>query len=122
MALRYPLQVRRAPALDAQVKDWEETIRLGRGDASKKAAQRLKELQRLEGLFPRKPFAGRNVQKPLIPKKFKALGVTNLFRNDLPDGWRLLHTIVEVDAQQAVIGLQALTHEEYDDLFGYKGR
>ncbi|MEA3137407.1 MAG: hypothetical protein QOC71_1688 [Thermoplasmata archaeon] len=73
-------------------------------------------------MFPRKPFAGRNVPKALIPKTFKVLGVTNLFRNDLPDGWRLLHTVVEVDAQQAVIGLVALAHEEYDDLFGYKGR
>lgn len=119
MVLRFPLQVRRAPDLDAQAAAWETAAGKGRGDVSKRAAQRLKELRRLEGLFPRKPFLGRNVPKQLIPKRLKAFGVTNLFRNDLPDGWRLLHTVVELDAQQAVIGLLALPHDEYDDLFGY---
>lgn len=104
------------------VADWEKANAAGRGTGSKEAGQRLKELRRLESLFPRKPFAGRNVPKDLIPRRFKQVGVTNLFRNDLPGGWRLLHTVVEVDAQQAVIGLVALPHDEYDDLFGYASR
>lgn len=122
MVLRDPLQVRRAPDLDAQAAEWEHAARAGRGEAPKKAVQRLKELRRLEGLFPRKPFTGRNVPKARIPKRFKALGVTNLFRNHLPDGWRLLHTVVEVDAQPAVIVLMAIPHDECDRLFGYAGR
>lgn len=122
MALRYPLQVRRAPELDKQVAIWEALADGDRGDDPKRAAQRIKELQRLEKLFPRKPFLGRNVPKDLIPRKFKVMGVTNLFRNDLPEGWRLLHTVLEVDGQQAVIGLAAMPHEAYDKLFGYEGR
>ena len=122
MALRYPLQVRRTPEFDGQVTSWESMAKASRGDSSKKAAQRLKEVRRLGSLFPRKPFLGRNVPKDRIPKRFAAMGVTNLFRNDLPDGWRLLHTVIEVDAQQAVIELVAMPHPEYDALFGYDGR
>lgn len=122
MTLRLPIQVRRTPAFDAQVSGWEKTAKTDRGDAAKKASQRLKEVKRLEGLFPRKPFLGRNIRKGLIPKRFATAGVSNLFRNDLPDGWRLLHTVVEIDAQQAVIELLALSHRDYDDLFGYDGR
>ncbi|MCA1819205.1 MAG: hypothetical protein LC620_04005 [Halobacteriales archaeon] len=122
MALRLPVQVRRAPGFDAQVSQWEQQSKAKRGEEAKKAGQRLKEVKRLEALFPRKPFLGRNVPKKLIPKRFTAMGVTNVFRNDLPDGWRLLHTLLEVDGQQAVIELVALSHPDYDDLFGYEGR
>lgn len=76
----------------------------------------------MEGLFPRKPFTGRNVPKSLIPSRIRDQGVTNLFRNDLPGGWRLLHTVMEVGGEQAVIELAALSHPDYDDLFGYEGR
>ena len=112
MALRFPLHVRRGPDFSSQVEAWEKQVREGRGTRSKKAAQRLKEVRRLESMFPRKPFLGRNVPKNLIPRKYAAEGVTNLFRNDLPDGWRLLHTVMEVDTEQAVIELEALSHDE----------
>lgn len=73
----------------------------------------------METLLPRKPFLGRHVPRALIPKRYGAQGVTNLFRNDLPDGWRVLHTLVEVDGVQAVIVLDAMDHAAYDTLFGY---
>lgn len=122
MALKLPVQVRRAPDFDAQVAQWRGLVESGRGEDARRAAQRLKGVNRLESLFPRKPFLGRNVPKNLIPKRFAVMGVSNLFRNELPDGWRLLHTVVEVDSEQAVIELLALSHPDYDDLFGYKGR
>jgi hypothetical protein len=122
MALRFPLQVRRAPDFASQVQEWETLGSKRRGIESKRAVQRLKEVRRLESLFPRKPFLGRNVPKNLIPKKYASLGITNLFRNDLPDGWRLLHTVMEVEANQAVIELEAVSHPDYEALFGYEGR
>lgn len=60
--------------------------------------------------------------KNLIPKKFREAGITNLFRNDLAGGWRLLHTVMEVGGDQTVIGLAAMSHHDYDALFGYEGR
>jgi hypothetical protein len=122
LALRFPLQVRRSQELGRRVSAWESAAKAGRGQEAVAARQRLKELRRLEALFPRKPFAGRNVPKDLIPKKFRDLGVTNLFRNDLPGGWRLLHTVMEVGGEQAVLELAAMPHRDYDALFGYEGR
>lgn len=121
MGLRFPLQVRRSPEFDVTFAAWSGLAGTGRGQESKAARQRIKEVRRLEALFPRKPFTGRNVPKNLIPKRFRDLGVTNLFRNDLPGGWRLLHTVMEVGGEQAVIELASMSHPEYDDLFGYEG-
>lgn len=122
MALRFPLQVRRSPEFDGLVNAWSKSASSGRGQESTAARQRIKEVRRLETLFPRKPFAGRNVPKALIPRKFRDMGITNLFRNDLPGGWRLLHTVMEVGGDQAVLELAALSHPDYDALFGYEGR
>lgn len=76
----------------------------------------------MESLFPRKPFFGRNVPKDRIPRRYRDQGVSNLFRNDLPGGWRLLHTVMEVGGEQAVIELDAMPHPEYDRIFGYEVR
>ncbi|MFA5860603.1 MAG: hypothetical protein WDA16_02805 [Candidatus Thermoplasmatota archaeon] len=122
MPIRFPLQVRRAPALEETVDGWQQEASSGRGEGSRDARQRLKELRRLEGLFPRKPFLGRNVPKNLIPRRYKDQGIANLFRNDLPGAWRLLHTVMEVGGEQAVIELDALSHPDYDRLFGYEKR
>lgn len=122
MPLRIPLEVRRAPAFDAQVAEWAAAAATGRGQEARWAQQRLREVARLESLLPKRPFLGRNVPKPLIPQRFHGMGVRNLFRNDLPGGWRLLHTVVEVDENQAIIELLALSHPDYDDLFGYRSR
>lgn len=122
MAIRYPLQVRRTAKLDERVEQWNEDAESGRGQEARKSNQRLKALERLEGQFPWKPFLGRNVPKKLIPEGYAKRGVTNLFRSELPDGWRLLYTVMEVDGEQAVVELDAMPHPEYDKLFGYEGR
>ncbi len=122
MAIRYPLQVRRAAALDERVERWRKEAESGRGQKAQRSNQRLKALERLEGQFPWKPFLGRNVPKKLIPERYVEQGVTNLFRSELPGGWRLLYTVMEVDGEQAVIELDAMSHPEYDKLFGYEGR
>lgn len=48
--------------------------------------------------------------------------MSNPFRNDLPGGWRLLHTIMEVGGEQAVIELDAMRHATSDLLLGYERR
>lgn len=122
MTIRFPVQVRRSGRFEAALSAWEQQATSGRGGEAREARQRLKEVRRLESLFPRKPFLGRNVPKDRIPRRYKDDGVTNLFRNDLPGGWRLLHTVMEVGGEQAVIELDALPHREDDRVFGYEGR
>jgi hypothetical protein len=107
--------------MDQRVRQLEASADSQRGEESRHARQVLKEIRRLESLLPRRPFLGRNVPKDRIPKPLKQQGVSNLFRNDLPGGWRFLHTVMEVDGEQAVVELRAMSHEEYDRLFGYEG-
>lgn len=67
------------------------------------------------------PTAGDNIRKDLIPRDLKRrFGIENLWRAELPGGWRLLYTIVaKVDVRPEVRILRILTHKEYDRLFGY---
>ncbi len=67
------------------------------------------------------PTTGDNVRKALIPRELKRrFGVENLWRVELPGGWRLLYTIVaKVDVRPEVRVLRILTHKEYDRIFGY---
>jgi Txe/YoeB family toxin of Txe-Axe toxin-antitoxin module len=67
------------------------------------------------------PCYGIHIPKKLIPKEYlMKYELTNLWKYDLPKGWRLLYTI-EVDEIKIVsIILEWMTHKEYDRLFGYK--
>jgi len=67
------------------------------------------------------PTAGDNIRRDLIPRDLRRrFGVENLWRAELPGGWRLLYTIVaRVDVRPEVRILRILTHKEYDRLFGY---
>ena len=120
--IRLPVQVWHSADVVAAVRHWKAEARGGRGAESRTSAQRLKELARLEAILERKPFFGRNVPKNLIPSRLAAQGIANLFRNDLPDGWRMLHTFIEVDSLQVAYILAVMSHEDYDKLFGYRGR
>jgi hypothetical protein len=67
------------------------------------------------------PTAGDNIQKDRIPRDLKRrFGIDNLWRAELPGGWRALYTIVaRVDVRPEVRILRLLSHKEYDRLFGY---
>jgi hypothetical protein len=68
------------------------------------------------------PTAGDSVRKELIPRELKRrFAVENLWRAELPGGWRFLYTIVaKVDIRPQVRIVRILTHKEYDRLFGYQ--
>ncbi len=65
--------------------------------------------------------AGDPIRKEPIPRSLtRRYGVENLWRAELPGGWRLLYTIVaRVDIRPEVRILRILPHKEYDRLFGY---
>src|SRR3989344_5930329 len=66
-------------------------------------------------------FAGIQVPKRLIPKEYiQKYGVNNLWKYDLPRGWRLLYTITadnEVELISAI--LEWFDHKDYERKFGY---
>ena len=77
----------------------------------KQAVQNLKE----------NAFCGIQVPKRLIPKEYiKKWGITNLWKYDLPKGWRLMYTVTsdnEVELISAI--LEWCDHKEYERRFKY---
>jgi len=67
-------------------------------------------------------FCALPVPKRLIPEIYvKKYGVRNLWKYDLPDGWRVLYTITTTNQIEIVsIILEWLSHPEYERRFGYK--
>ncbi len=67
------------------------------------------------------PMAGDAVKKSLIPKHLsREYAATNLFVARLPEGWRVLYTLVSRPGQPAEVHiLRILPHDAYDQLFGY---
>lgn len=95
-------------------------------EAAARERQRLSRAQDRKLLWWRNrlakdPTAGDSIRKDLIPAELRRrFGVENLWRAELPSGWRLLYTIVsKVDVRPQVRILRILTHKEYDRLLGY---
>ena len=65
---------------------------------------------------------GDPVSKKLVPKKYiKKYGITNLFRVELPNYWRMLYSVQEGESRVEIIAfvLDIIDHDDYDKLFGY---
>ena len=66
-------------------------------------------------------FAGIHVPKRLIPREYiKKYGINNLWKYDMPKGWRLMYTITsenEVELISAI--LEWFDHKEYERRFKY---
>ena len=66
-------------------------------------------------------FSGIQIPKRLIPKEYHAKygPLTNLWKYNLPNAWRLIYTIKRDEIIVLTIVLEWLTHKEYDKRFGY---
>ncbi len=65
-------------------------------------------------------FAGIQIQKRLIPEVYKTkYGVTNVWKCDLQNGWRLLYTVGKEDVIVLSIILEWMNHKDYERRFGY---
>jgi len=66
-------------------------------------------------------FFGIQIPKRLFPKEYvQKYGINNLWKYDLPRGWRLLYTIApnnEVELISAI--LEWFDHKDYERRFGY---
>jgi hypothetical protein len=60
------------------------------------------------------------IAKRLIPKIYiKKYGINNLFKYDLPAGWRLLYSLEEGKIEIMAIILEWMNHKNYEKRFGY---
>ena len=66
---------------------------------------------------------GNPIAKNLIPEEYKVkYGVTNLFRVELPNFWRMLYTLTAGETKIEIVAfvLDIIDHKEYDKKFGYR--
>jgi hypothetical protein len=94
-----------------------EFIALQNGDD---ADRRLYEWIYSAGMaLERNAFAGTQIRKALIPKEYARHDIDNLWKYDLPDGWRLVYTIKSEEVVIITIVLEWLDHKDYERRFKY---
>ncbi len=66
-------------------------------------------------------FFGIQIPKKLFPKKYiEKYSITNLWKYDLPKGWRLIYTITAEDEVKIVCAiLEWFNHKNYEKKFNY---
>ncbi len=93
---------------------------LQRGVTSSVHQSIFRSVERVKGWLKENPFAGEQVQKSLIPSYYlKKYGITNLWRIDLSDYWRLVYTIQSNEVEIIDFVLNIVDHKKYDKIFGY---
>jgi Txe/YoeB family toxin of Txe-Axe toxin-antitoxin module len=66
------------------------------------------------------PMCGTRIQKRLWPIIYtRKYGITNLWKYDLPNAWRLVYTIRTDEVMILNIILEWFNHKEYEKRFGY---
>ncbi|MCX6768350.1 MAG: hypothetical protein NTY83_00685 [Candidatus Micrarchaeota archaeon] len=66
------------------------------------------------------PHCGIMLQKRLWPKEYvKRYGITNLWKYNLPDGWRLIYMIRLEEVSIVSVVLEWFNHTNYERRFGY---
>lgn len=67
------------------------------------------------------PRVGIPLPKHLIPKEYvQKYKVNNLYKYDLPNGWRLIYTLKGSEVEILSVILEWFDHKNYDRRFGYK--
>lgn len=96
---------------------------LQRGITSSVNQSIFRSIERVKGWLKDNPFAGEQVQKSKIPPYYlNKYDVTNLWRIDLSDYWRLVYTIQSSEVEIIDFVLNIVDHKKYDKIFGYKGK
>jgi len=102
----------------AEEKVEEAYYKLEKGDESERELCKLisQALQNIE----ENAFCGVQVPKRLIPKEYvRKYKVNNLWKYDLPRGWRLLYSILKEEIQVVALILEWFSHKDYEKRFKY---
>ena len=77
-------------------------------------------IQRAISDLKNNPLCGIKIPRKLWPRgyitKYK---INNLWKYDLPDGWRIIYTIIEDKLMIINLILEWFPHKEYEKRFGY---
>jgi len=65
-------------------------------------------------------FCGIQIPKKLIPKEYEQkFEITNLWKYDLPKGWRLIYSIIREEVVVVSLVLEWFDHRNYENKFHY---
>ena len=68
----------------------------------------------------KKPFCGIQIPKSQIPRTYiKNYGIDNLWKYNLPEGWRLIYSVIGDEVRIISIVIEWLGHKRYERRFGY---
>ena len=66
------------------------------------------------------PACGTKIPKKLWPKEYiRKFGITNLWKYDMPNAWRLIYTIQTNEVMILNVVLEWFNHKEYERKFKY---
>ena len=95
----------------------EAFYKLEKGDNSEKELFRLMN-QAIDNI-EQNAFCGIQLPKKLIPEMYFKKNIKNLWKYDLPRGWRLMYSIVNEELVVVSIVLEWFDHKEYERRFNY---
>ena len=65
-------------------------------------------------------FSGIQIPKKLVPKEYtQKYDITNLWKYDLPKGWRIIYSIVRDEVVVVSLVLEWFDHKNYERRFNY---
>src|SRR3989344_2360065 len=76
----------------------------------------LRSFERIRDILKQNPQYGDPLKKELIPDKFIKQGITNLYRAELSNFWRMLYTLKGNKIEIFVLILTISDHPTYDKL------
>ena len=90
------------------------------GEGKYEDTQLFNFIQRAISDLRKNPTCGIKIPKNLWPKEYvKEYHITNLWKYDLPNGWRLVYTIETNEVLIVAIILEWFDHKEYERRFKY---
>lgn len=98
--------------VDERIQSAFEKLKEGTGDEKDLHSWLVRAFEDIEN----NAFCGIQIPKKLIPQDYN---VTNLWKYNLPNAWRLLYSIENQQICVVSIVLEWLTHKEYERKFNY---
>lgn len=81
----------------------------------------LRSIKRVIDLLKKNPFAGDQVPRRQLPKKYvNKYDSDNVWRIELANRWRLIYTITGNKLEVINFVIDIFNHKDYDKVFGYK--
>lgn len=112
------IKVKYSPVFEEQLKKLRTIIK---EKDSKFHIQLLKAIEREKDNLFINPHRGIQIPKRQIPKEYVVkYAITNLWKINLPDYWRMVYTITGNELEIISILLEFMDHKTYNKKFGYR--